>query len=385
MYLQIVSLLEIRHKLLDLLNKAKKIRILFTISNFNTAGSGKVVYDLVKGLDPNTFDIEIACGSNKGHFFKVIESLGYPIHIIETKTSYRPYFSLPFRIWEISKFYKKYDYDIVHSWQWSNDWTESLAARFIGIKWLYTKKAMGFNKHWKIKSYFAHFIITINEEMRQYFPNKKEQALIPLGIDTSYYNRETVDSAILSASAEFNIITVANLVPVKGIEVLIDAVGQLKDEAVMLTVLGDFDNDYGHAMVALSETKALQKQVQFLGKKLDVRPYIKAADLYVIPTLDEGRKEGMPMALVEAMSMGVPVLGSDITGINYVLKEFKNLLFRAGDSGSLALKIESLKASSDEDRLRLGQDLRHYCERHFTMGAFVVAHEALYKNLLYGN
>ena len=59
----------------------KRIKVLFTISNFNTAGSGKVVYDLVNGLDKKKFDIHIACGDNKGVFFKEAEALGLPIHI----------------------------------------------------------------------------------------------------------------------------------------------------------------------------------------------------------------------------------------------------------------------------------------------------------------
>ena len=69
-----------------------------------------------------------------------------------------------------------------------------------------------------------------------------------------------------------------------------------------------------------------QEQIVFLGKHKDVRPFLVNSDLYVIPTLNEGRKEGMPMALVEAMSMGIPVLGSNISGVNFVLKDFKNFL-----------------------------------------------------------
>ncbi|TDU34414.1 glycosyltransferase involved in cell wall biosynthesis [Gelidibacter sediminis] len=363
--------------------KLKKTRILFTISNFNTAGSGKVVYDLAKGLDPNVFEVEIACGSREGAFFKVVETLGLPIHIFETKTSYRPYQTLLFRIWKISKFYKKHNFDVIHSWQWSSDWTEALAARLVGVKWVYTKKAMGFNnRHWHIKSYLAHFIITINEEMRGYFPNKKAQALIPLGIDTNYYKTDAVPKRSEVNSKKFNIITVANLVPVKGIQVLIEALHKLKDQNVTLAILGDCDTDYGRAMIELSSHLGMQEQIRFYGKQLDVRPYLSAADLYVIPTLDEGRREGMPMALVEAMSMGIPVLGSDITGINYVLKDFKNLLYSAGDIDELVLKIKGFQAMDREERLALGKELRLYCNTNFAMHSFITAHENLYKSLL---
>src|SRR5690606_21298834 len=131
----------------------------------------KVVYDLASSLDKTKFDVEIACGSDKGDFFKTVKALKIPIHIIETKTSLSPYFSLIFRILRISRFFKKQKYDIVHSWQWSSDWTEALAAKLACIKWVYTKKAMGFDsKHWPIKSYLADFIVTVNTDMVHFFP-----------------------------------------------------------------------------------------------------------------------------------------------------------------------------------------------------------------------
>lgn len=359
----------------------RRIRILFTTSNFNTAGSGKVIYDLIEGLDKTKFDIEIACGHNKGDFFKTVESLGLPIHIFETKANYRPYHTLPIRIDRISKFFKTNKYDIVHSWQWSNDWTEAIAAKFAGAKWLYTKKAMGFkSKHWHIKSYLADYIVTINDEMRSYFPKKKNQKLIPLGIDTDYYSPEHFPG--LQDSRTFQIITVANLVPVKGLEVLLQAIHDLKDDDIRLTVLGFNSNDYGQEMQALSIALGLEQQVCFIGKHPDVRPFIAASNLYVIPTLDQGRKEGMPMALVEAMSMGIPVLGSNISGIKFVLKDFRNLLFKAGDSVELGHLISNLKALSFDERRIIGCKLRDYTIENFTLNNFVKSHESLYQQLV---
>ena len=91
-----------------------KLKILYTIPNFDTAGSGKVLYDLVKGLDKGIYEVEIACSSNRGAFFKEIESLGVPIHIVETTTPYRPYLTLLPRIRGIRKFIKENKFDIVH-------------------------------------------------------------------------------------------------------------------------------------------------------------------------------------------------------------------------------------------------------------------------------
>jgi glycosyltransferase involved in cell wall biosynthesis len=360
----------------------RKIKILFTIPNFNTAGSGKVLYDLVNGLDPERFEVSVVCNHDRGDLFEHVKALGVQMYLIRSTVPLRPYFNLIFRLKDFRSFIKTHQFDIVHSWHWSSDWTEALAARLSGVRWLYTKKAMGFdNVHWKIRSYLANFIVTINNEMQAYFPNKKQQALIPLGIDSDYYNAKAFEAKSHSGTNEFHIITVANLVPVKGIEVLINAVHKLNDASVKLTILGDHTGEYGDAMIALKDRLDMHQQVQFLGKQLDVRPKLAASDLYVIPTLDEGRKEGMPMALVEAMCMGIPVLGSNITGINFVLKDFDNLLFQPGEAEELTLKINAIRSMSIEERNKLGSSLRDYCLKHFSLETFIKAHETVYLNL----
>lgn len=367
------------------MEEKNKIRVLYTIPNFNTAGSGKVVYDLVKGLDKDKFEVEIACRHDRGAFFKEVQSLNVPVHLIETTCAYRPYASLLVRLRPIIKFFKENNYDIIHSWHYSSDWTEVLAARLASVKWLYTKKAMSWgNRHWKIRSFLANFIITINDEMRQYFPNKKNQALIPLGIDTTYYDPRYFTKPT-SRYENFHIITVANLVPVKGIEVLIQAIKEIEDPKIRLTVLGDDTNEYGVHLKTLCDELNLTHQVAFLGKRPDVRPYIADSDLYVIPTLDKGRKEGMPMALVEAMSMGIPVLGSAISGINFVLKDFKNLLFEAGNVSALSQAIKRMQSRSFEERQKLGSELRAYVLNNYGYDTFIEAHESLYTDLVKKN
>ncbi len=357
-----------------------KIKILYTIPNFDTAGSTKVVYDLINGLDKDEFEIEIACQHNKGAFFKEVEALGFTIHIIDTTVPYRPYLSFYSRLRPIIHFFKKNKYDIVHSWHWSSDWTEALAARLAGVKWIYTKKAMSWgNRHWKIRSFIADYIITINEEMRNYFPNKKNQKLIPIGIDTDYYKPITQNPG--KDLQLFKIITVANLVPVKGIEVLMKALKLMEDASVYLMVVGDNENEYGKMLLQLGKELSIENNVKFTGKVADVRPFIEEADVYVIPTLDEGRKEGMPMALVEAMAMAIPVLGSDISGINYVLGEFPKLLFKAGNELELRNKLIEMKNRSLEERNMMGLFLRNYCINNFSMDIFISEHENLYKSL----
>lgn len=357
-----------------------RIKILFTIPNFDTAGSGKVLYDLAKNLDKDKFDVSIACRNAKGNFFKEIESLQLPIYFLEMTVSTKPYFTFLSRIKPFKNFIREHQFDIVHSWHWSSDWSEVLATRLGGAKYIYTKKAMSWgNIHWKIKSYLSNFIITINHEMIDFFPSKKNQKLIPLGLDVSYYNPDLFPKT--KENHLFKIITVANLVPVKGIEIIIKALAVLKNESIIFTVVGDDRDPYALELQNMVNDLKLENQIHFLGKKSDVRTFFADADLYIIPTLNDARKEGMPMALVEAMSMAKPVLGSDISGINYVLRDFPELLFESGNHEVLSKKIELFLSKNSNERDNIGKKLREYTIKNYTIEKCILEHEYLYASL----
>lgn len=212
--------------------------------------------------------------------------------------------------------------------------------------------------------------------MRNYFPNKNAQKLIPIGIDLDYYNSKHFQTK--KDTNYFNIISVANLVPVKGIEVLIDAVCTLDNPKIKLIILGDNTNEYGKTLQQKVNELGKEEQIVFLGKHLDVREFLANSDLYVIPS----KKEGMPMALVEAMCMSIPVLGSDISGINFVLKDFSEYLFEASNSDELAAKIDLMISKTEEERKEIGSLLRNYVVNNFSMQQFISAHEELYQSLL---
>ncbi len=356
----------------------KKIKILYTIPNFDTAGSGKVLYDLAKGLDKDKFEVHIACSHNKGVFFNEVEKLALPIHIIQTTCNPKPYFTLYNRLYTFKNFLKQNHFDIVHSWNWSSDWTEILATRLAGAKYIYTKKAMNWgNIHWKIKSYFANFIITINTEMVSFFPYKKNQKLIPIGVKTDFFNKNLFQKTTNNDTV-FKIITVANLVPVKAIEQIIYAINKLKNPTIQFEIIGDKQTDYAKELQELTNRLNLQNQIIFLGKHLDVRPFLSNANLYIISS----KSEGMPMALVEAMCMELPVLGSNVKGINFVLNSFPEFLFDSNNSKELPIKIEKMMQKTELERAVIGADLKKFCEENFSMENFIVKHQNLYKKIV---
>jgi glycosyltransferase involved in cell wall biosynthesis len=232
----------------------KKIKILFTIPNFDTAGSGKVVYDLVNNLDRSIFEPEICCFHDKGAFIKEIEKLKVKIHLFPFAIDYRPFIAFPFRLLKTIRFFRKHHFDLIHSWHWSSDFSEPLAAKLAGIPWIMTKKSMGWgNKAWKWRSSLSSKIITINSEMKALYSEKyiKKIDAIPLGVDVNYYtpqfkNSESFSEEIGVNENDFVIVSVVNLIPVKGMEVLINAIKELNNPSIKLLIVGNDKGDYAN-------------------------------------------------------------------------------------------------------------------------------------------
>lgn len=359
----------------------KPIKILYTIPNFDTAGSGKVVYDLIQGLDKSRFSPEICCFHTQGEYFKVIETLNVPIHVFNFTTEYKPLITLPFRILKIALFFKKHRFQLIHSWHWSSDFTEPLAAKLAGIPFVYTKKAMGWgNKSWTWRSKLSSKIIAINRDMMTlFFLKLKEKTIyMPLGVDTNLYRplqkSRIIPEGIRFEDSDFVIVSVANLVPIKGIEVLLDAVKIMDDVSLKVLIVGDNENAYGQSL----KQNYQSDNILFLGKKMDVIPYLSVADVFVIPTKDEGRKEGLPIAPLEAMACQRLVVGSKISGIKDVLQPFDDCLFTSGDSLDLSEKLLDLRHYSENERDAKARKMRDFVNVNFSLMSCIKAHEALY-------
>jgi hypothetical protein len=118
-----------------------KLKILYTIPNFNTAGSGKVVLDLIRGLK-NEFEVHVACMSDAGKMFETVKDEAHQVHILDCWVKGKPYTSLFQRISPIRRFFREHQFDLIHSWHYLDDWTEGLASRLNGIPYVFTKKSM---------------------------------------------------------------------------------------------------------------------------------------------------------------------------------------------------------------------------------------------------
>jgi len=370
--------------------ESNRIRILFTIPNFDTAGSGKALMNIVTRLDKNIFEPHIACLHNKGNYFKVVKQSKIPIHIFDFISVMSNRLKGFVACWKIARKFKSINPDIIHSFNYSSDYSEALAAKIIGITWIYTKKNMNWGgkskNSWKLRHFLSKHVIVQNTDMiREFFYNHKKVTLVPRGVDVTTFNMSNSPNTILNnygiKSNNKILLTVANLVPVKGIEILIQAFDKIyeNNKNICLFIVGENNNKYGRKLIEMVASLDSRDKIIFTGKLDNIVDYFKISDIFVLPTLNKGRKEGCPVALLEALASGIPSIGSSIPGIKDILSPFPEYLFEPGSVVSLIDKINYILAIDELDIVK--NKFRNYIKNNYDINIEVKKHEEIYSRI----
>jgi L-malate glycosyltransferase len=171
----------------------------------------------------------------------------------------------------------------------------------------------------------------------------------------------------------FVVLTVANLIPEKGIDVAIRAMAAAPPEAV-LWIVGD--GQLADSLKSLAAELGIAKRVRFFGQQTLVQPFMQAADCLACPSL---WAEAAGLVNLEALSSGLPVLASRIGGIpEYVDDRQTGLLFQPGDHTALASLIRKLMANPAECE-RLGARARAEACVRFSAPARLDEYLTLYR------
>ena len=371
----------------------RKLKILFTIPNFDTAGSGIPLLKIAQKLDKNLFEPHIACLHSRGELFKDVQKSGIKVHIIDMYKNARPIIRMIKECYQLSKVFKEINPNIIHSYHYAADYTEPLAAKMAGIKWVYTKKNMSWIgpsfRGWKLRSWLADGIICQNTEMlKKFFPNLGKAKLIPIGVDSQIFKKKPVNNNIKNqwkiADNIRVIISVAHLVPVKGIEILINAFELLADKYPnwRLMIIGDDSTQYAAELKKdLLNKPVIMDKVIFTGRQNNIREFLDMSEIYVQPTLKEGRMEGAPIAILEAMANEKVIIGSDIPGINDQLAKFPEHLYKPGNITDLKERLVYFMSNKKTMNNKIGKIFSHYVNKNYDIAIEKDNIELFYKNL----
>jgi glycosyltransferase involved in cell wall biosynthesis len=155
----------------------------------------------------------------------------------------------------------------------------------------------------------------------------------------------------------------------KGLDVLLDAwehVCSQTDHDLLLLLVGTGDDaDRFERRLASIGNSSILWHNRFLHDQEIVRHHLSAADVYVFPS----RYEGLPVALLEAMACGLPVVATEFEGVREIIDGTEasgGVLVPQGDSGALAAAIVRLLRNTDV-RLELGKRARRTAVERFSL------------------
>ncbi len=168
-----------------------------------------------------------------------------------------------------------------------------------------------------------HVVFFHNQDDRAYLA---ERGLVPSGrkivvvggsgVDTEHFK----ESPLPQGAPVF--LLIARLLPDKGIREYVEAARRVRRDHpdVRVQLLGPLDPQPGSITKGeLAEWRA-EGAIEYLGQTEDVRPFIEAATVYVLPSY----REGMPRSVLEAMAMGRPVITSDAPGCRHAVRDEEN-------------------------------------------------------------
>lgn len=174
------------------------------------------------------------------------------------------------------------------------------------------------------------------------------------------------------------LLAVGRLAVQKGCSLVLDVLPPLfrKYDDLVLVWVGD--GELRGEMDAFVRMHELEDRFLLLGRKDDVIPYFKMADLFVFPTL----YEGCPAVLFEAIHAGCPVITSDASGIPELVTHGKHaLLFQTANSADFYARIE--EALEDPERMqRMAKAAKKEVLGHLTPEAMFLGYDRIFNKLL---
>ena len=202
----------------------------------------------------------------------------------------------------------------------------------------------------KLCSYFTDTIITINKEdynNAQTKLNAKKVAYVPgVGVDTAFFDgkagkREALLNEISAEENSVILLSVGELSDRKNHSVSIKALSEIKNENVHLVIAGT--GEKRDEFLSLAKDLGVDGRVHLLGFRTDIAELLKSADIFLFPSI----QEGLPVALMEAMSCSLPVICSEIRGNIDLIDDTCGVLCEATDVDAFAKAIQKLIGNPD--------------------------------------
>jgi glycosyltransferase involved in cell wall biosynthesis len=299
-------------------------------------------------------------------------------------------------VFELKSLIETFNPDIVHSFLMYSCFISTLALKFSKVKPLFIAQEFsspadilkevsqpGLKKILLKYAYEkADAVVTISSSVARDIVEKgfvKDPSKVKYiydGLDLKKYalinDKETMREGLSLLKDVLYVTFVGSLVKRKGADHLIRAFKEIRNEKARLLIIGE-----GPEKDALWAMANDDPRIEFLGYKENAPEYIRASDLFILPSL----YEGLPNVIIEAMLLGTPVVATNVSGIPELIENDVNgFLVPPEDEGALKKALlELMENPALRNRFVLES---HRKAPYFSIERMARDHEKLYAELL---
>jgi glycosyltransferase involved in cell wall biosynthesis len=363
----------------------RKTRVLLLLYTLEAAGAEKVVLTLAGHLDRRRFE-PLVCGLRGGRLLEAFRALGVPVVVIGKRRRLDPG-----ALWRLYRLVRRERVDVLHSHNFSANLWGRLVGLLAGVPTLIATEHTVSSVKSPLQRWLDRLlarptarIIAVSRRVQE--SHVREEA-IPAGRFTVVYNglpafgpaptpdgARAIRSSLRVADGEFAVTTVGRLEPPKGHEVLLRAAPRILAAAPAARFVLVGEGSLGPALRRLADALGVAHAVRFVGVRSDVRSVLAVSDLCLIPSL----REGFSVTMLEAMSVGAPIVATDVGGnAEAIVSGESGLVVPPGDPAAIAAAAVTLLLDREAARA-LGAAARRRFEAHFTLERMIAETERLY-------
>jgi len=342
----------------------------------------------------------------------VFHEAGFAYQIYPLNRRVNPYADLRTVLF-LTRLFRRYRPDILHAFDTKPCVVARLAARLAGVPVvvgtlpglgsLYANGGIAiqatrviYEQLQRIACHLSDLTIFQNHEDalefvdRRIVPSARSSVIPGSGVSTDLFDPAKVSEsdrqrvrAELGVPADALLITmVSRLIRSKGVVEFSAAANQVQENhpKVKFLIIGPEDHESLDRLTP-SELAQITQVVAWPGVRKDIRAVLAASDIFVLPSF---LREGIPRALLEAASLGLPIVTTDSPGCNQVVEHGVNgFLVPVRDPVTLAQAIAHLIAEP-EMRRRFGRASRRRAVAHFDLPKIASQIRSIYRELLAG-
>ncbi len=367
--------------------KEEKIRVLQIVEDLKVGGLERVIASIVSSLNRSKFKIETWCLAKGGSVAEELMDSGFKVRILGLKSYHQPT-----NIIRLARLLRRGKFHIVHTHGYFASTFGRIGVLFgerpVILTHVHSTYHEYAKRHLFIEKFLAGYtdkIICVSKAVQDFIIYNEG---IPKEKTCVIYNGSCMSDSTDNPLSDKNheaipnlggkdvvITSVASLTENKGHRILLDACGKLIAEGKNIRLMIVGDGPQRLKLIEHAKVLGISSKVIFTGQQKNVGPLLKISDIFVLNSI---RREGLGLAVIEAMASGLPVVGSSIGGLQEVIAdEISGLVVKPGDAHELYGAIKRL-VEEESLRKQMGLQGRKIYEEKFTTENMIRQIEDLY-------